>query len=191
MGILDDQVDSADSPDLGPPPVAHFEDGDPVKQDGDNQASLGVISGDSRSSLAFTNLETRRKRRESSFSRESISGSASNQSTTLEETSTPIGTLPNQPLKLGAKRKLSVRDDEERVDGSTTTDKDDFRFNRRTEALIQHTEDIRSSEGSGGVPAQSTKLPQELAFSRPDLKEKVREVSIKSTTGRKALGESK
>ncbi|MCJ1383044.1 hypothetical protein MMC17_006157 [Xylographa soralifera] len=189
FGILNDQGDSADSPDLGPPPVAHFDDGDTVKQDGGHQVSLESNPSDLGSSLAFTNLETRRKRRESTFSKEPAADLTSILTTSLENTSTPIGTLSSQPLKLGAKRKLSVRDDEERIDPSVAPIKDDFRFNRRTEASNEPMRNVGSNEGAGGCSAMSRKTPQEFSGTRGDTREKAREVSLKPTTGRKALGE--
>ncbi|MCJ1431888.1 hypothetical protein MMC27_001244 [Xylographa pallens] len=185
LGILNVQGDSAESPDLGPPPIAHFDDGDPVKQGGGYQSSLESSSSDLGSSLAFTNLETRRKRRETTFSIEAAADSTSSIPTSLEDTSTPIGTLSSQPLKLGAKRKLSVRDDEERIDASAAAVKDDFSFNRRTEVSNISIRD----EGSGGGLVISRKAPQDTASARGDTKERAREVSTKSISGRKALGE--
>ncbi|MCJ1392216.1 hypothetical protein MMC18_005083 [Xylographa bjoerkii] len=188
LGISNDQVDSADSPDLGPPPVAHFDDGDPIKQIEGHQASLESHTGDLRSSLTFTNLETRRKRRESTFNKEPAAGLPSILPTSLENTSTLIGTLSSQPLKLGAKRKLSVRDDDERLDAPAAAEKDDFRFNRRTEASCEPCRDVGSNEGSSGGSVISRKTSQDLISTR-DTKEKAREVSLKTTTGRRALVE--
>ncbi|MCJ1405355.1 hypothetical protein MMC11_008582 [Xylographa trunciseda] len=188
LGILKDQVDSANSPDLGPPPIAHFDDGDPVKQDDGLQASLDNNSGN-MGSLAFTNLETRRKRRESTFSKEPAPDFTSNLPTSLENTSTSIGPLSSQPLKLGAKRKLSVRDDEERIDAFAAAVKDDFRFNRRTETTNEPFRDVGSIDDSHGGSVMSRKMDRDLANTRVDKKENPREVSLKSTNSRKALGE--
>ena len=188
FGILNDQGDSADSPDLGPPPVAHFDDGNPIKQDGGYPAGLESDSAELGSSLAFANLETRRKRRESTFSKESAADRTQNLSSSLEDTSTPIGTLSSQPIKLGAKRKLSVRDDEERIDLSAAAVKDDFRFNRRMDVSNEAMRSVRSIESSGGGSETSRKTQQNT---RGDTKDRGREVSLKSITGRRALGESK
>ncbi|MCJ1283857.1 hypothetical protein MMC26_003188 [Xylographa opegraphella] len=189
LGILNDQGDSANSPDLGPPPVAHFDDGDPVKHDGGHQTSLDSTSADLGSTLAFTNLETRRKRRESTFSKERTANHTSGLPAGLENTSTPIGTLSSQPLKLGAKRKLSARDGEERIDASTATVKDDFRFHRRPGASNEPMKNVRNNEGSGGGPETRRSSQLYLPDARDDTKDRPREVSLKSTTGRKALGE--
>ena len=187
LGILNVQGDSADSPDLGPPPIAHFDDGDPVKQDGGYEVSLESNSSDLGSSLAFTNLETRRKRKETTFSKEAAADTTSSIPTSLEDTSTPIGTISSQPLKLGAKRKLSVRDDEEHNHASATAVKDDFRFNRRAEVSNKPIRD----EVSGGGLVICKKAPQDPTSARGDTNERTREISTKSTSGRKALEESK
>ena len=183
LGILSDPGNSADSPDLGPPPIAHFDDGDPVKYD--SSQNLGADTSDFHPSTGFANLETRKKRRESSITRES------NQNSSLEDTSAPIGNLSSQPLKLGAKRKLSAREDEDRVNAPADKGKDEFRFNRRTEASSGSAANVTTASKSVSSILGGNKTLEDLTAARAPPREKVRDIAPISAASRKALGESK
>ncbi|KAI4950639.1 hypothetical protein J4E91_004524 [Alternaria rosae] len=109
------------SPDIGPPPVARFEDEDPIGFDPspaiEEQREEAADDGEPALSV---NLETRKKRRESgpklNIRRVSLFESP-------EETEEPVA----KPLRTGAKRKFSVQEDEEVNQAKS----DAFRFSRR------------------------------------------------------------
>ncbi|KAI4919867.1 hypothetical protein J4E90_002004 [Alternaria incomplexa] len=109
------------SPDIGPPPVARFEDEDPIGFDPspaiEEQREEAADDGEPALSV---NLETRKKRRESgpklNIRRVSLFESP-------EESEEPVA----KPLRTGAKRKFSVQEDEEVNQAKS----DAFRFSRR------------------------------------------------------------
>ncbi|KAJ9631883.1 hypothetical protein H2203_000283 [Taxawa tesnikishii (nom. ined.)] len=119
---------SNESPDLGPPPVAHFEYEDPIKFDphsmpGDQPASLPAQEDDALPTDLSVNLETRRKRKDGqpkiTVRRSSIFATEADESA-------------QQPVRTSAKRKLSAREAEDTGNAGV---KDDFRFSRKTTGL--------------------------------------------------------
>lgn len=194
LGILSDPTNLTDSPELGPPPVAHFDHEDPVKYDTHRwkspQSPLKEgMEPEASLDLPFSNLETRKKRRESGATRAMGSSTTQNSAASLQESSSSILPIP-QPLKSGAKRKLSVRDDDDRCDMPAPSDKDGFRFNRRPEAASSTVKIaiIREVATAGNVAGR--KVSQDLATARGQPREKVRD-SAAAMVSRKALGESK
>lgn len=121
-----------ESPELGPPPIAHFQDEDPIKFDA-RSSGLDGSSGDARDggdglpAEMSVNLETRKKRRDSSNVRR-MSIFHSPPDTTDDSTKGD----PIKPLKAGAKRKLSTREEDAYNDASTSLPAEEFRFNRKT-----------------------------------------------------------
>ena len=118
-----------DSPDLDPP-VAHLIDGDaaveqavwePASPSPDvlNQKEAKHVDSDS---LGFANLETRRKRRESNapvnMAQPGLDNEGAGANITQNELEQQSKPKPSEALKVGAKRKLSSR--EEGVEPSTT-----------------------------------------------------------------------
>lgn len=124
QGILDDP--DSQSPDLGPPPIARFDNEEPIafNLNPPPEESLDDAVGDPDPAMSI-NLETRKKRRESgpklSIRRVSVFQSPPDGS---EETS-------GRGVRAGAKRKLSVREDEESTIPDTRAEAEDFRFSRR------------------------------------------------------------
>ena len=102
-----------ESPDLGPPPIAHFDAGDPIKFDPAATTSASE-SSKRESEKEFPdlppNLETRKKRRDSSRIVLDTEIMADVARSTEREV---------QSLKSGAKRKLSARDDVESAESGT------------------------------------------------------------------------
>ncbi|TID15599.1 hypothetical protein E6O75_ATG07927 [Venturia nashicola] len=135
-------TESQESPDLGPPPVAHFQDEDPIKFDAQPMISTPEVepvpeseaepqSEDLPAALS-ANLETRRKRRDShggklNIRRMSVFHSPPERIEDQGITGTKAisGVIP---IRAGAKRKMSARDDEGK--GETKTS-DEFTFSRR------------------------------------------------------------
>ena len=115
LGIFVDPTNTTDSPDLGPPPIAHFDEGDPIKFDATQELSpqdgLAENTEEVQPKL-LANLETRKKRRESSH-RKDMGVKNANPDLTMHTTSAATAMPPGQPLKSGAKRKLNVRDEDQ------------------------------------------------------------------------------
>ncbi|KAF2184458.1 hypothetical protein K469DRAFT_667022 [Zopfia rhizophila CBS 207.26] len=123
-GKLEDP--DSQSPDLGPPPVSHFENEEPIafnpspppeeNEQGETEDPNPALS---------INLETRKKRRESnpkiSIRRVSVFQSPPEDS---EDGS-------GKGVRAGAKRKLSVREDDEKTDARAEPQAEAFRFSRR------------------------------------------------------------
>ncbi|MCJ1475329.1 hypothetical protein MMC13_003991 [Lambiella insularis] len=189
LSVLNDAANSADSPDLGPPPVAHFDDSDPVKHDSSRIGASEGNAGDIRASLAFTNLETRKKRRESCLGKEADSDIITTSSTSLENTSKPIGAISKHPVKIGAKRKLSARDDEEHADAPTSTSTDGFHFSRRTEPVSVPTKDLKSQETLSTGRQTTKKVSQDIILPNGAPEDRSRDSAFANSNNRKALGE--
>lgn len=126
------EAQASESPELGPPPVAHFEDegeGDPIKFD----AGAVVCEGEEEEvpNELSVNLETRRRRKDGVVGREKmgVKRVAVFQSTPDNDDVVRGETGAGQTLRMGAKRKLSAREEEERVPKEVVAE--DFRFSRK------------------------------------------------------------
>lgn len=111
LEILDfgatEDVNTTDSPEIGPPPVSQFVDEDPVKIDLPQKSHMSSKTEEENSMepALSVNLEQRRRRKDGGSSSENRRSSTVGLSIQeADATST---------LKTGAKRKLSVREDEE------------------------------------------------------------------------------
>lgn len=191
--LFSDPANATDSPDLGPPPVAHFEEADPIKFDtGKRVEEPAPDVGEEIPQALSANLQTRRKRRESSYSSDmgrtqKIENSAAQRGNDLLTSSS---TGSSQPLKSGAKRKLSVRDDEEHMAASKSVEKEAFRFHRRTTPVIAPENPSTSANKTANII--SSKVTQDLAAARGLNRSTTREtaaVTVVST--RPPLGPSK
>ena len=115
LGIFADPTNTTDSPDLGPPPIAHFDEGDPIKFDAPQELSpqdrLAESTDEVQPKLS-ANLETRKKRRESSHRRD-VGVKNVNADLAKHTTSAATAIPPSQPFKTGAKRKLNARDEDD------------------------------------------------------------------------------
>ncbi|KAL8810269.1 MAG: hypothetical protein Q9200_002709 [Gallowayella weberi] len=133
LGLLPTSGDPADSPDLGPPPVAHFDTGDPIRFQCDPQARPKLQGEGDFNPAGFANLETRRKRRESS----QRGGHPMTEAVGLQvEEAPPSSQLKaGHALKSGAKRKFSARETGERTNGAKTPEGDESQYNRNTIAV--------------------------------------------------------
>ena len=171
--------------------MAHFDEGDPIKFDPKpERPSSKTTSGSREQSRPLpANLETRKKRRESSHHRDTGDKRLDMQAS--EETAPKdSGAVKGQPLKTGAKRKLNVRDEEEEMGRSD--DQEMFHFRSKTA-------DLRTSES---IAAKSTiirtskqtkeRAHQAAVVSAQARKDKATEVPTTTTiNNRKALGPSK
>ena len=195
LGIFPDPTNTTDSPDLGPPPVAHFEEGDPIKFDPTQEQSPReeVESTEEVQSKLSANLETRKKRRESSHRRDVDVKTASVEST-KSTTSTATAMPTHQSLKSGAKRKLNVRDDDNQGAIADELGKQEFQFKPRSSDLRMGDSGVTKPTVSKATKPVGDKAPQAAALSNSGKngKEKVSGASATVTGGgRKALGPSK
>ena len=106
----------------------------------------------------FANLETRRKRRESSQLRDSTTFEPADMPTTQEK---ELGDhiRPWYGMKSGAKRKFTARDEEEQVEDATAAEADNFLYTRST---IVAQSDIESRKKLGS--SQPEKQPGQTKF---------------------------
>jgi len=146
------------SPDIGPPPIVHFDNEDPIKfdplsaesnqHDYTEQDEHPTSDHESLPDLSV-NLETRRKRKDSKVQLRRSSLLPPN----LDDDEQP------QLTRTSAKRKLSMRDVEDEVEKRVV--KDDFKFSRRsslapdftnTEPLAASTENLDDTETPALLP---------------------------------------
>jgi hypothetical protein len=125
--LVEDNAEASESPDLGPPPVAHFDVPDPIKFEPRRPvADNGSLSTDEEEVMVTsTNLETRRKRRVSSF--------LQNKSTLPEESGNARAEAQESDISLkpGSKRKLSAREEDDSM-VVVPKSSDDFTFQRKS-----------------------------------------------------------
>lgn len=188
-----DPANVTDSPDLGPPPVAHFEEGDPIKFDLTKDRSPRDESAEGTEEVRpkfSANLETRKKRRESSHRRDG-DGKYGDRDSNKGIASTATGVPASQHVKSGAKRKLNVRDDDDQAAGVDEPEKQDIQSNHRIPDPRMNEHSNTNPVISGATKAAIDKAPPAAVPSifGKDSKEKVSGASATVTaTGRKALG---
>lgn len=195
---------SADSPDLGPPPVAHFEAEEvPIRFDPSSMPQTNELHAEQEEGdpVLSANLETRKRRKDGGSNASDLGvtkndGSAygaeksrSSSSSTGKEESGSSQYL-NLNMNPSAKRKLSVREGEEAVEEvPTATGKDDFLYNHRPEARVVDNgarDRENNQDGNVGNAKITGDLPAPRGASRSS---KVRDGTA-ATTGtsvRKAL----
>ncbi|RDI85407.1 hypothetical protein Vi05172_g4566 [Venturia inaequalis] len=145
---LAQSTESQESPDLGPPPVAHFQDEDPIKFDAQPptytleaepipEPEAEPQTEDLPAALS-ANLETRRKRRDSHGGKLNIRRMSvfhSPPERTEDEGSTGTKAISGAlPIRAGAKRKMSARDDEGKGE---TKASEEFMFSRRASVTFE------------------------------------------------------
>lgn len=129
--IVDGDTAASESPEIGPPPVAHFDVAEPIdyapapaRAGGCAQREDDDQDGEDNVKPLPGNLERRRKRRASALLEDMPA---------LNTSSTDVSNAAddNMPLKSGAKRKLDSRDDAYK-EQSCPSELDDFSFQRKT-----------------------------------------------------------
>jgi Shugoshin C terminus len=169
--VADAEADTTDSPEIGPPPVSQFVDEDPVKidlpkrtQKDENEELSGL---DPALSI---NLEQRRKRKD-------ITGSSESRRASRLEPPHGVREAAGS-LKTGAKRKLSVRDDDEPALPVPPSSPDDFKY----------TKVVNEDKAKNKLLPQSDKpagrITRELAVARGAPREKP---AASTATTRKVL----
>lgn len=133
------EQEDTESPDLGPPPVAHFEDADPITFDSTRspkRVSGGIIIGEDEIASLPKNLETRRKRRTSSLLQD-MSSLHSNEEVVEENK----GSEHSELVKPNVKRKFEITELE--VSNPIAPHNDDFEFSRRESSVVNRPKPSR------------------------------------------------
>ncbi|KAL8735266.1 MAG: hypothetical protein Q9181_002878 [Wetmoreana brouardii] len=191
LGLARKSDEIADSPELGPPPIAHFEAGDPIKYDSRQDESGKKPKLESTEELnpaLLVNLETRRKRRESS-QRADPALSAQSQASYQEN----LDRQPKKehPLKSGAKRKFNAREDEGQIEATTAPARDDFQFSRSTNAAQSENTDHTRPVSDENERQARQRPSEDHARSRDGSREKPKANSSAVSGGRNVLAPSK
>ncbi|KAI9701492.1 MAG: hypothetical protein M1836_001548 [Candelina mexicana] len=189
--LLSDPINNNDSPDLGPPPIVHFEEEDPIKFDPGQRGNESGLGLDGVHEVPTANLETRKKRRDSTtipdFKRASRFEPRAGQS--MEPSTATAQEAPEQPLRVSAKRKLDVRDLEDRSGPTRSTEGDDFPFQRNASTSTSSSEKQDQENLTTAESRVSTKVTQDLAAARGVKREKTKSGNhVTVAPGRKALG---
>ncbi|KAL8780403.1 MAG: hypothetical protein Q9213_006488 [Squamulea squamosa] len=189
-GLLSISGDSAESPDLGPPPVAHFDAGDPIdfnanQQEG--QVNLSREKEDRLNSARFANLETRRKRRESSQPGVYATPVQADMQASQEEDAVDNQLKPGFALKTGAKRKFMTREDEEQVDRVTAREGDDFQYYQNTTAAHSDGAERMTMSTSQPESEAAQKVLEVAVKTRDKSRDKSKLVTSSTLTSRSVL----
>lgn len=168
---LGDNFDESQSPDIGPPPIAHFDEFEPNSPIFEERFKLSDAFDDEicGSSELPPNLETRKKKRDVL----SMSGED------WEADERPHLDLPDLP-KAGSKRKLSVREDGEK-NPHKFDEPDDFQYNLPAEKLIDDMRKVKVDHASritAVKPKASALKAGEIAVRKPLGSSKRRHISI-------------
>ena len=189
LGIFTDPANITDSPDLGPPPVAHFDEGDPIKFDATQKLSPESVE-DAQPKLS-TNLETRKRRRESA--QQIDVGVKSADIDSHEYTaSTATALAPSQPTKPSTKRKFNARDDDDLPTMADERGQQGSQLNRRGSEIPISDSGLTKSISSEVIKAADERVADAAIPSKggKDCKEGKGKSTV-TATGRKALGPSK
>jgi hypothetical protein len=172
----DTDLNTAQSPDIGPPPVSKFVNEDPIKIDIPSRTSPDQEESTGIDPTLSINLEQRRRRKDSV-------GVADQKK--VGKTDPTLVAAPSesvQSLKIGAKRKMSARDEEEpKMSVKQDVSPDEFKFSRRA------LDDKAAKKAPDSIQAGARTGPRELAVARGVGREK--KGTTLSSAGRKALGQ--
>ncbi|KAK2753944.1 hypothetical protein FQN54_007303 [Arachnomyces sp. PD_36] len=138
--VLEDNFDESQSPDIGPPPIVHFDEFDSNSPSFEEQFKSNTFEDDicDPSDLP-PNLETRKKKRDVLFRSDDWGAGESPRS---------------DFLKAGSKRKLSVRDDDEPAP-QTLDEPDDFQYNLSADKPRDEIRRVRINNGSRPTVAKT------------------------------------
>ncbi|KAI5359804.1 putative shugoshin [Septoria linicola] len=137
------------SPDLGPPPVAHFDELPKLSQEEEVEEEGDENNGEDEL-LPTINLETRRKRKDPSLPRES------RRSSIMAHSPDKVDEAPSTMLRTGAKRKLADRDTEKPIKPPAS---DDFTFSRRASAVQPAPDETEPEAVDIKAPAEEIERP--------------------------------
>ena len=193
LDLLSNPTNAIDSPDLGPPPIAHLDEGDPIKYDGNKNLSTSGEQIDAARDLnpaLLANLETRRKRKSSSYRAESAISCLREDQTDKSEGLAKL-LLGEQPLKSGAKRKFAAREDDSESEERVHIEKEGLSYSRtqaatELDAIHPLKRDLSKEEKSAEQNLSRVSRPI-----KPKEQERTKGPAIVATAGRSVLGPSK
>ncbi|KFZ07233.1 hypothetical protein V501_06643 [Pseudogymnoascus sp. VKM F-4519 (FW-2642)] len=161
--ILSDPIPGiSDSPDIGPPPVSHFMNEDPVKIDLPTKSQTDVEEVADFGPTLPVNLEQRRKRKD-------MSGIPDHERPAKNDAAPCEKKESVQPTKSAAKRKFNVSDDieDEREARPVSIAPEDSRHTRRT--TVDKSQPLKES-----TPAEKpvARIQREVALARAKTRDK-------------------
>ena len=184
-----DAANALDSPDLGPPPIASWEEVEPIKKDSVVSSPTQQLRNEVTDSIHLRNLanfETRKKRRETTHRPEAKATELSD--LPLLQLAAPSD-VPAQPFKTGAKRKFNVRDDDEPTETRKALEGNGFSSDRKSGTSID-LKDKAASEVFENFDRM--KISQDRVSKTSGYHSKIKgDVLTSSTKPRKALGASR
>ncbi|PNS14846.1 hypothetical protein CAC42_2075 [Sphaceloma murrayae] len=141
---LSDQ--SNESPDLGPPPVGHFDYADPIKFDRPEpiEQSAGCDEVEAIPAELAVNLETRRRRRDTQSRMQDLDAKE-------PDTEEIPAKKPTVPTRTSTKRKLSVCESEE---PTVSHSSEPFNFTRKSASA----QELRKTSSTEAISSSPTKL---------------------------------
>ncbi|KAJ4357898.1 uncharacterized protein N0V89_002475 [Didymosphaeria variabile] len=182
---LQDILDAPDSqsPDIGPPPVSHFDIEEPIAfKHSPSDDVQSDIACDGEEVVLPMNIEPRRKRRESGPRIRRMSLFESPREEPEEKPKEKSEEVPEKPVRTGAKRKFSVQED----DDKSQPQAEPFQFSRRGtpastdedntdgERPLALTRPILSSKPVNTDPMVSPKKKRSSAPEKPEKKKSAR-----------------
>lgn len=187
LGLAQASADPTDSPEIGPPPIAHFEAGDPIQYDSSQDKLRGMSmleDAEGLNAALLINLETRRKRRESSQRADS---------TVIESAPSEVKNQGGQDgrtsrehsLKPGAKRKSNARDEDGQAETQAACEDDTRNHDVPRADDTQHTKPTGKEKHARQRSSEDPVRNKERSRERP-------KVDISSAlVGRNVLAPSK
>lgn len=178
--ILNLSGNMTDSPELGPPPVAHFDEEGPIAFGSKDPEKPKSLESDT-SEMVSSNLEVRRRRRES-FHKEDIAGTVPVKSTGFIKGTTPA-TL-TRTSKIEEERKGPAKDVSDT--GKRDQRGDDCDFTRKN---ADTKPGVVPKKNGSQAPSAESKRPDNKPLRDPGQQEKAKEANRATVpTARKPLG---
>ena len=192
-----DNNNAINSPELGPLPIATLDEGDPIKHDRmvtPLEAQEGLHNTGPMQFPCTANLETRKKRRESlhrpESGRSNTSGHLQFERARVEGVTGSV----SQPLKAGAKRKLSIREDHKSSETAEASEQEALKLDQKycNTAIIEDGKELRdegSTSGANLEMSQHQAVKQQTPL--PHQEKAKHTTSSSAMRARKALGPSR
>lgn len=188
--MFSDQANVTDSPDLGPPPVGHFEDGEPGALDQPRELDR---EDETIQRTLFANLETRKRRRETTSIVQTKMHEVKDAQPFEPEMATAKTTLPVEPLKSGAKWAMPAKEGECNAELKKSSHGDDIMFDFDHRYVMPDSNKTVLAKLNNAKAEQHLINPKIFRESSENGNQgKARDVkSTLQTKNRKALGPSK
>lgn len=178
--ILNLSGNMTDSPELGPPPIAHFDEEGPIAFESKDPEKPKGSESDTSETVS-SNLEVRRRRRES-FHKEDVAGTVPVKSSGFIKGATPAALT--RTSKIEEERKGPAKDVSDT--GKRDHRGDDFDFTRKN---ADTKPGVVSRKNGSQAPSAESKRPDTKPLRDPGQQEKAKEATRATVpTARKPLG---